>query len=102
MNLEELMMKMLQPDKWREQQAMKLSSGLGSLPYSFQEQMQIRAPRVLDMHKRHDAISLKNEKAMEELGPEMPAWFPERYWVNEAKHKRDKENLYKLDRSPGI
>lgn len=99
MNLMDILMKLWDEDKWREQQAKKLSSGLGSLPYNAQDQMQYRSPLYLEQmfkdqkyQQQWDSILKDIEKNM---GSKQPDWFEERFLINQSIQDRMKANQTK-------
>lgn len=100
MNLLDYLQRMLDEQGWREKQAKQMSSGLGSLPYSFQEQMDHRAPilqRYLNQADQKDYQSDQLVKSIEsQLGPK-PNWFEERYQQQHWYNHRQKglEDIYK-------
>lgn len=92
MNLLERLQKLLDEDGWREKQAQQYSSGLGSLPYSFQEQMDLRYPFLmnqLDKDKKY------NQQYQSRQIEGQPDWFMERLLLNEMmkSQKKDHSNL---------
>jgi len=95
MNLMEIFQRLWDEDKWREQQAQKLSSGLGSLPYSFDQQMEQRAPLLLNAFRQQDINADKSNKMFQDnLAPD---YAPQRYYLNEGIKMRQKglEDIYK-------
>ncbi len=78
----DILEKFLNEQQWREKKAQQYSSGLGSLPYSFQEQFDLRAPLLLDMFRRQDMEALKGNKKWEEM--QAPDYAPQRYYLNEG------------------
>lgn len=89
MNLMDMIQRMLDEQKWREKKAQELSSGLGSMPYSFQETMNLKYPTLMDMFRQRDAIDLKSYNKWEEMNP--PDYAPQRFYYNEGlKLKEDR------------
>jgi hypothetical protein len=96
----EIFQRLMDEQAWREQQAQKLSSGLGSMPYSFQEQMDVRAPVLQKYFNQADNKDMQSDaivKSLEnQLGPK-PNWFEERYqqqhWLDHR--KKGLESIYK-------
>lgn len=82
MNLRDLFLRLLDEQKWREQKAQQFSSGLGSMPYSFDETMNLKYPQLMDMYRQRDANDLHNYKKWEEM--EAPDYAPHRYYYNEG------------------
>lgn len=96
MNLLERLQKLLDEDEWRQKKAQQYSSGLGSLPYSFQEQAQLRSPLLMDMFRKQDADALKSEGLWNKM--DAPEHIPQRFYLNEGiklqeERKRKREQL---------
>lgn len=96
MDFKGFLARLFDEDKWREQEAQKFSSGLGSLPYSFQEQTQLKAPLLLNMFRTQDMDALKSYKKWDEM--EAPDYVPQRFYLNEGislneQRKRQREKL---------
>ncbi len=91
MNLQDLFLRLLDEQKWREKKAQELSSGLGSMPYSFQETMNIKYPQLMDIFRQRDATDLKSYNKWEEMGA--PDYAPQRYYYNEGLKLKDQRLL---------
>jgi hypothetical protein len=94
MNLMEMLQKFLDEQGWREKKAQQYSSGLGSLPYSFEENMDMRYPLLmnqLDKDKKY------NQQYQSKQIEGQPDWFMERLLLNEMMktQKQNKESLMK-------
>lgn len=104
MNLGDYISRLLNEQKWREEQAQKLSSGLGSMPYNFQEQMNFRAPSLMRQFEKADEIDQTSDKIVNSLqnalGPK-PNWFEDRFQLNNMIQKFY-NNKQKLLQNPGI
>ena len=104
MDLRELFTRLFDEQRWREQQAQKLSSGLGSLPYSFQEQMNIRAPGLFNAYDKADNKDAERQKVLDSLaknlGPK-PGWFEDRYQLQNM-FQRFQEDSAKRYQNPGV
>lgn len=104
MDLRELFTRLFDEQKWREQQAQKLSSGLGSLPYSFTEQMNMRAPGLMNAYDKADQKDAERGRVLDSLannlGPK-PQWFEDRYQLQQM-FERFKQDSAKRYQNPGI
>ena len=94
MNLRDLFLRLLDEQKWREQKAQQMSSGLGSMPYNFDEKMNLNYPMLMDMYRQRDKNDLHNYKKWEEM--EAPDYAPHRYYLKECydlnwKRNRERE-----------
>lgn len=54
MNLKDLISRLFDEQGWREQKARQYSSGLGSLPYNFDEMVQKNYPGVINRNNIYD------------------------------------------------
>lgn len=96
MDLRELFTRLFDEQKWREQQARKLSSGFGTMPYTFDQQMDRRLPLLLHAYEQQDAMANKNDRVFTENAA--PDYAPQRYFLNDAinAHRKRLEDMYKL------
>lgn len=101
MSFLEILQKLMDEQKWREQKAQGMSSGLGSLPYSFQEQMNIKAPVLQEYYRKADVKDEQSDalvKSLEEQLGKKPNWFEERYQQQHWQNKRQEglNSIYKM------
>lgn len=95
MDLRELLTKLFDEQKWREQQARKLSSGFGTMPYTFDQQMERRLPLLFHAYQQQDEQANKSDQVF--TANDAPDYAPQRYFLNDAMnmHRKRLEDMYK-------
>lgn len=98
MNLRDLFLRLLDEQKWREQKAQQMSSGLGSMPYNFDETMNLKYPTLMDVFRKKDEEAQQDEKIWDNIAKEgpVPSYAPHRYYLKEGydlnwKRNRERE-----------
>jgi hypothetical protein len=100
MSFLEILQRLMDEQGWREKKAQSMSSGLGSLPYNFQEQMERRVPMLQHYYNKADTKDAQREALIKNLenhlGPK-PNWFEERYQQQHWQNQRasDLSSIYK-------
>lgn len=101
MNLKDLFLRLIDEQKWRESKAQGMSSGLGSMPYNFDETMNLKYPGFMNALTKQEEEEQKRQKLLESisrgLGQNPTTNFMDFYRQQEfiERRKKDLENKYK-------
>lgn len=101
MNLKDLFQRLFDEQGWREQKARQYSKGLGSLPYSFDEQMMHNYPGLYNFDQRAGQMEDERTRIMDSLsrglGQQPTTNFLDYYRQRELidKQKQQLQDLFK-------
>ena len=99
MDIKSFLMRLFIEQKWREQEAQKMSTGIGYNPYNFTDAANMQFPNYMDALKNADEKDARRDnviQSMERVAKSpVPDWFHERWRQREWQQSRQ-EGLDKI------
>lgn len=92
MDIQGFLMRLFNEQKWREEQAKKLSTGFGDQPMDFKSKIELQYPLLMDTFRSADNKDARREKVINSMErtaqSPLPDWFHERWRQKEWNDQR--------------